>query len=285
VIIIGAGRSGTKLLRGILASHPQFVCFPREINYIWRYGNAFFPTDELDPDLARPKVVAYIRKCFNNFAEKNGNMQIIEKTCANALRINFVRRVFPEAFFIHIIRDGRSVAESARRRWLAAPELSYLIEKLRWMPLFEAPLYGIKYLSYQIGRFQNNNKGQLSWGPRFFGLDTMVKEKTLIEVCGLQWMKCVNAAEAALKVLPEDKNITVRYEDIVTEPVKTTAKIFDRLKIGFLPECQEYVARQIQKDKIDKWKRCLSHEDVMLLWGSIKDTLLKYGYNDKMIFS
>ena len=39
VIIIGAGRSGTNMLRDLLAQLPQFSTWPcDEINYIWRHS-------------------------------------------------------------------------------------------------------------------------------------------------------------------------------------------------------------------------------------------------------
>ena len=40
-------------------------------------------------------------------------------------------------------------------------------------------------------------------------------EQTLIEVCGIQWKVCVQAAESAMKDLPSDQTITLRYEDII----------------------------------------------------------------------
>ena len=119
IIIVAAGRSGSKLLRGILASHWDAICFPREINYIWRHGNLDFPTDELQPENARPEVVQYIRKRFDKVRSGQGKQRVIEKTCANSLRVDFVHTIFPEAYFVHLVRDGRAVAESARRRWRA----------------------------------------------------------------------------------------------------------------------------------------------------------------------
>lgn len=58
VIIIGAGRSGTNMVPDLLTAFPACATWPcDEINYIWRYGNAGFPTDELTAEHARPSVV------------------------------------------------------------------------------------------------------------------------------------------------------------------------------------------------------------------------------------
>ena len=47
VIIIGAPRSGTNMLRDALTALPDCGTWPcDEINYVWRHGNVGFPSDE-----------------------------------------------------------------------------------------------------------------------------------------------------------------------------------------------------------------------------------------------
>ena len=38
---------------------------------------------------------------------------MVEKTCANTLRLPFVDKVLPEARYLHIVRDGVDVVASA----------------------------------------------------------------------------------------------------------------------------------------------------------------------------
>lgn len=278
IIVVGAGRSGTKLLRGVLASHPEVVCFPREINYIWRHGNTRFPTDELKPHHARPKVVDYIRGRFEDLRVSRGGARVVEKTCANVLRIDFVHAVFPEACIIHVVRDGRAVAESARRRWQAPPDPRYLLEKARWIPVSDMPYYFVRYLYYQLGRLGSGKTVQTSWGPRFTGLDELVREKTLIEVCGLQWSTCVQAAHVAMKRLPPEQAITVHYEDLVSDPLSTAEWVFQRVQLAFSPESRHYVNREVHRDNLGKWQANLSDEDLRLLVPLIQTELTKQGY-------
>jgi hypothetical protein len=275
---VAAGRSGSKLLRGILASHPETVCFPREINYIWRYGNADFPTDELKPEHARPEVVQYIRERFKTLSVRHNGARVIEKTCANALRVDFVRAVLPEASIIHLVRDGRAVAESARRRWKAQPDIRYLLEKLRWVPPCDVPYYAWRYLRYQLGRLRSVQGAKSSWGPRFSGIDALVREKTLIEVCGLQWKACVQAAEPALRRMPPHQTLTVRYEDLVAEPVGSASRLFEHLKLTFTAECRKYVEQNVSAEYVDKWEERLTERDLRLLMPHIESELRRQGY-------
>ena len=58
LIIIGAGRSGTNILRDTLTSLSGFETWPcDEINPIWRHGNLFWPDDEIPVERADAGVL------------------------------------------------------------------------------------------------------------------------------------------------------------------------------------------------------------------------------------
>ena len=59
LVIIGAPRSGTNMLRDVLTSFDGIGTWPcDEINYIWRHGNVRYPSDEIPADRATPAAVA-----------------------------------------------------------------------------------------------------------------------------------------------------------------------------------------------------------------------------------
>jgi hypothetical protein len=279
IIIVGAGRSGTKLLRGVLGQHPSLIAFPREINYIWRYKNARCPTDELSAEQATPAVVKYITRRIEQFSAANGSRRVVEKTCANSLRMDFVNAVFPNAQFIHIVRDGRAVAESARRRWLASLDTGYLLEKMQWVPVVDLPYYGLRYLTFQMHRLFSAEKSQGSWGPRFTGLDELVKRFSLIEVCGIQWKACVEAAESASRWLGPERVRTIRYEDLIRDSFKELGQIFEWLRLDFVPNCQTFACQQITSEHTDKWQNVLTNYEQEILLPHIRSTLDEFRYS------
>ena len=113
IVIIGAARSGTNMLRDVLTNIHGIGTWPcDEINYVWRDGNARYPTDELLPRHATARVKHFIRKKFKQMAQGLNCRILIEKTCANSLRVPFVNEIFPHARFIFLIRDGRDVVAS-----------------------------------------------------------------------------------------------------------------------------------------------------------------------------
>ena len=113
IIIIGAPRSGTNILRDTLSTLRNIHTWNcDEIPYIWRYGNKKFKTDKLTPDMINTKIKSYIRSQFSKIVENVNTDFILEKTCANSLRVDFVNEVFPEAKFIYIVRNGIDVTSS-----------------------------------------------------------------------------------------------------------------------------------------------------------------------------
>lgn len=278
ILIIGAGRSGTKLIRSILDSSPRIVSFPREINYIWRFGNPQFPTDELQPSHARQEVIVFIRKKFQHFAADNKNSIVLEKTCANSLRLDYVMKIFPEAFIIHIIRDGRAVAESARKRWTASPDLKYLAQKFRWVPIRDMPYYFYRFIKYQLTRIDKDHQSVSSWGPRFSGLDKLVQEKSLIEVCGYQWKACIQSTREGFTKISDTQKMTINYEDLVRNPHQVAERIFDRIGIDFSDASKNYLTDNVDPAHINKWQSQLTEEDLASLMPIIEEELLYLGY-------
>jgi hypothetical protein len=66
---------------------------------------------------ATEPVRAHIRRKFNQMRIAQGKPRFCEKTPANEMRLPFVLEVFPDAKLIHVVRDGRQVAVSARRKF------------------------------------------------------------------------------------------------------------------------------------------------------------------------
>ena len=216
VVIIGAARSGTKILRDLIATLPGVAKVSYDVNYLWRLGNESVTHDELDPLMATDEVRARIVERLDNF--RGGKPVLVEKTVSNTLRVPFVRAVLPHARYIHLIRDGRDAAESAYRQWTGGTDWRYVLSKARSFPLRDAPIYALRYAASIVRRSAPGQKRVAVWGPRYDGIDADLRTYDLVEVCARQWARCVARSIAALDSVPVEQLITIRYEDFVRSP-------------------------------------------------------------------
>ena len=251
VIIIGAGRSGTNALRDMLSTLPSISTWPcDEINPVWRHGNLFWPTDAIPRERATPGVRQFIRKVFSDRWNADGRPPVVlEKTCANALRVPFVERVLPEAKFIHILRSGEEVVPSARKRWQGKMEIDlvpYIIAKVRFTPLRDIPLYGWSFVRNRVARALSKSKSFPSWGPVFDGMASYRKEG-LDDVCAAQWAHCVLSAAEALDGLSPDRVLTLRYSDLTGDPAGALDAICRFLEVETDADMRDRAAAVIRK--------------------------------------
>lgn len=222
VVIIGAGRSGTNALRDMLCDLPDFATWNcDEINPIWRHGNLFQPNDEIPENRATPAVKTFIRRAFLRIWKSSGRPKfVVEKTCANSLRVPFVDAVLPQAKYIHIIRSGPEVVKSAQKRWrgeLEFPGLPYFLAKIRYTPVFDLPVYGATFLRNRLRLLLGKQKRMRVWGPRFSGMSQLA-DADLQEICTRQWIACVQNSDDALENIDRDRVMIVRYEDLTVNP-------------------------------------------------------------------
>ena len=126
IVIGGCHRSGTTLLRTLLGRHPKIaggaestvflnrVSSPREIGDLYGMDPAVIAAWQRQ---SRSQI-EFIERFQAAVLAAAGKAVWAEKTPGNVLRFGFVRRHFPNAWLVHIIRDGRDVVCSMRRqRW------------------------------------------------------------------------------------------------------------------------------------------------------------------------
>ena len=281
VIIIGAGRSGTNALRDALCTLRQFQTWPcDEINYIWRHGNREEPTDQFDRSHARPDVSAFIQSAFDKQQATDSQATVIEKTCANSLRVGFVHEIFPAARFIHIVRDGRDVAASAMDRWTADLDIPYLAAKARFVPPSDLPYYASRYIGSRAAKIRSDEDRLSWWGPKFVGMEDLTPETPLIEVAARQWERCVSLAIEQLAEIPSSQVINVEYKDLAQDPKGTLKRITDSLGEPVQDTALTIAANTIHGGSVGKWKTVLTAEDLKSLNPIVAPALALIGLEE-----
>lgn len=261
ICIIGAARSGTTLLAEILERHPD-VAYWVEPKYVWRYRDPRASDDVRRRSDATPAVTRYIRGRFARFAAERGKPRFMEKTPSNCYRIPFVDAVLPDARYVHILRDGRDVTRSAIRKWTSPPDPSALKRRLTSfeVPLRDLPFYGVDALRDMLGR-QVLPERAFVWGPQFPGIRAVRDEQGPEVACALQWRTSVEAALEGLAEVPPERQTTLRFEDLVSDPEAHVKSLLDFLQLDPSETVLSYARAEVRPDAAQRAQRDPAPDD------------------------
>ena len=262
VIILGAARSGTNMLRDILSQLPDYGTWDcDEINPIWRHGNIDFPHDEFTAEMASPQIKKFIAREFAKIAGSENVSNVIEKSCASTLRIPFINEIFPDASYIVIERDGRDTTASAMIRWTSKFELGYTLKKVKYIPKIDFPYYVFKFGLARVRQVFSREKKMSFWGLRLKNMPHLLKKYSLEEICALQWKRAVEKCREDLAAIPDSRKYFMRYEDFVQNPEQDMQKILDFLGLTTDVDVASLV-KNVSAKNIGKYRAQLSPEQI-----------------------
>lgn len=263
IFIIGLPRSGTTLFYRSLARHPKLSWFspatrkypqyrlPSRIRSIYR--NKHLPVEasrvwsrfaKNDNDVltaadVTPKAKRYYRSVVLNQMQLADKPRFLAKHPRNGLRIPFFKTIFPDAYFIHLIRDGYAVAESIMRRRKRCGGLQYWydIRPPGWKDQLQ------KHPVYQIG-----------W----------------------QWTQSIRTIRSFASELPPHQYTEVKYEDFCREPAHVLQNIARFCEIDDNTSAKSSLQEIVNQN--EKWRRNLNAEQIKTLQDTIEPMRKELGY-------
>ncbi len=274
ILVIGAARSGTKVLRDSLATALDLGVVPYDIPFVWR-SDVDLPHDAFGPDALTPEQVRYIR----GFVQKYGlgRRGVVEKTVGNTLRVPAVHAVFPDALYVNLTRNGVDVLASAMREWQAPTDYRYVVRKLRHVPLRRAARYGLRYLSTETRRSRGGDDTPV-WGPLYPGIQGDARTLPLSTVCARQWASCVATAERGFEETPA-RRVDVCYEDFVARPAENLARIAEAAGLPADPTRVATAAAVVRRpDGAARPRLRLPPEQVAMAAEAMDPELARLGY-------
>lgn len=328
VFVVGVPRSGTTLVRMVLDSHPDIYAGPE---MPWLGGNYHrteislrglydrFKHDRFSPLRAMNVKENVIKAAFRNFILtimeeelKSQKKRIwVEKTPDNIFQVPFLKEIFPEARFIHILRDGRDVALSSVKARKKLSTLNYFIPRSALNGCKEEKStnflrYGGKFLKAIIPKSLKDWLGDnvmpyprlniskalssngIKWEPRML--------RTTYFNALWRWKEWLKKFENDVKTLNVEC-LTVRYEDLVQNPYDSFRRIFQFIGVKWDPEVLNYTEKshqvwppddlgstsclkhgRIDPHNVYKWKKELNFLQRWFTAKYFDDVLVEKGY-------
>lgn len=238
VFILGCGRSGTTIIAKSLSIHSKvaYLNEPRNIWYscypitgIWlKYTKSYNGKMILDESDVETKRTRKLSRMFRFRTITSRKPVLIEKLPINNFRLKFIYKMFPDARFIYIHRNGIEVARSIEKCSLEG----------RW--------------------FGSANSG--NWRQLVTYANSRDDTFGLPELCGdyykkglLFWNLSTKTALEFLYGLPGDTYHEVSYDTFVDNPVEVIGGIIRFLRLEEEETVNRFVRNNVSRrsEKID----------------------------------
>lgn len=282
IFIVGVGRSGSSVFHRILSAHPRVswlsrFCDEHPENPVWNRllmrgldlpvlgdylasrvdpGEAYAFWDHYYPgfsvpcrDLVAGDVTNFTRSAVRSVLARmgpSGRDRLLIKITGWP-RLGFLREIFPDARFIHILRDGRPVASSFLKvdwwwGWRGP-------ENWRWGPL--SPEYHREWLQH---------------------------DRSFVALAGIQWKILMDAMVSARTQVDPSQFLEISYEDLCSAPMETMRKAVDFCRLDWSPRLEAMVKRTPLRSENDKWRKDFTGDQQAILDTVLQDHLRRYGY-------
>ncbi len=189
-----------------------------------------------EPGLSR------IRDTFRGTLEYGGGDVLLCKRTANNRRVAVLRQAFPRCKFIHLVRDGRSVADS--------------LVKVGWWA-----------------------DHQLFWAgktPR----ELKAEGANELHIAARNWVEGMHQIERGLQQIEADGKYTLRYEQLLADPHGELRKLLKFMGVQAYadPEFEAFITSLSIKPVEASWRRKWSAADCETVTALQRDTLARWGY-------
>ena len=231
------------LIIGDVVRRRNYACEDYKLwNKLYRgFGSSFRDLEASDVTI---KAKKNIRNFFSQMLTPSRPTLVLKITGWG--RVGFLKEVFPDAKFIHIIRDGRGNANS-------------LLEVDFWQGWRGTEFWG-------LGNLQEEDRK--IWEDSKFSYVTLA---------GLSWKIINRKIENDLKEFSSDSKI-IKYEEFCSNPIKVMKEVSDFACLPYTKHFDKNVRKKKISSKNYKWRDNLTAKQIEELIPAIHDLQKKYDY-------
>lgn len=187
----------------------KYLPRPDECYNFWNiHSNVEFARDFLLDQKADDKTILHLNKIVSDICKYQKKERFATKLTGPG-RIAFLNSLFPDAIFIHIVRDGRSVVQS-------------LMNVGFWKDKMSEPWF-INGLTKEDFK---------TWEE---------SDKDPVVLTALLWNRIIETTQVEASQLnhPSERYLEVKYEDFIEDPSRILTKIFQFSQIEATPQITE----------------------------------------------
>jgi len=236
---------------------------------------------------------------FIKYRNKRGTKLVVDKSPRNSLKIPFILEIFPNAKFVHILRDGRDATLSINREWkkrlaiAGAKEKNDSFDYLRAANVVKKWLIRQPYMMDRVRAFwfethgnifkksKHLNRlrwnGDVGWGPRFKNWTDIYSKYSLLQFNAWQWTNCVKRINETWMSIPENNRIEIRYEELITKPDKTIERLLAFMQVD-LNETFLSSIPKLKSDNFNKWGKEFTDLELSEIKPILDPMLTSFGY-------
>lgn len=264
IFIGGCGRSGTTLVQKVLTSHSKIGGGP-EFDFSGEIGALYNKMSSQDK-VARLSFFydeTSIRKIFQDFylsffqklIKENPDITIIsEKTPININHAEVLLKLFPDAVFVNVIRDGRDVYVSHKE------VAQRYAEKKQKVNADSFSVYGVSK----------------TWNSALYKYEKLKESPVADRVINVFYEKLLVNPEVEIRNICQA--VGIEFEKGMVNP-EFVNKEFDK---KFTADGVWYTNEKLNQDfntsKINRWKKELSEEEKIQLSQLMNENLKRFGY-------
>jgi omega-hydroxy-beta-dihydromenaquinone-9 sulfotransferase len=227
---------------------------PSEGIRIWELCGTINGDYCLDEAYDNPEMAAYLKQTIQTHLKYFGKQRFLNKNPDNSTRIRYLNKLFPDAYFIHIVRDGRAVCHSLLKFRQAASEF--------FGPEHRHATSGVKVKAWgEIAEYWHSDP---------------------VRSAGVLWQAVIETLAHDRQFIAPDRYLEIRYEDFVAQPMGYLQKISQFCELRWDDEIQTILEQATHPISLsgrnEAWKNSLKTEDCDRLMDIIGEKMREYGY-------
>ncbi len=200
-------------------------------------GVPLFPAPDY---LADESTAMCLRRRFERLRRGAGAPVFLSKRTANNRRLRLLATIFPNARYVHLVRDGREVAQS--------------LSTVEWW------------------------NGHTVWWDGRTALEMERAGEPRLAICARNWVRELEAVRAQLAQISPDRVLELRFESLLKDPMRELERVLGFLGVDSRTSYRDAIESLQLRPAPGKWQSDWGNEQLACVLDEVQPMLHELGY-------